>query len=199
MPSLVGSEMCIRDRHTTVYITHPWGGFPRSIARQPRGCLHRTTRLRKALGKMFPTPIFFAPTLFQLLNRPVTHESQQSSAWAKGSLHVFFSLVSCCRYQLILYVCSSSIATAATAHAERRPATTAAASKQQQQQASSSSSGSSSRHARRRQAAAHTDGRSCRWHRRRGSYSRQSGETARRDQCSNCKREYGPQNCTGET
>ena len=26
----------------TVYITHPWGGFPRSIARQLRGCRYRT-------------------------------------------------------------------------------------------------------------------------------------------------------------
>ena len=39
-----------------------------------------------------------------------------------------------------------------------------------------------------------TSGHRCRWHRRRGSYSRQSGETARREQCSNCKREYGLQN-----
>ena len=52
--------------YTTVYITLPWGGFPSSIARQPRGCLHQTMRLREALGEMFPTPSFSAPTLFQL-------------------------------------------------------------------------------------------------------------------------------------
>ena len=46
---------------------------------------------------------------------------------------------------------------------------------------------SSSQHARRRRAAAHTGGQSCRWYRRRGSYSRQNGQTARREQCSNCK------------
>ena len=46
--------------HTTVYITHPWGDFPSSIARQPRGCHQdRTIRLRDALGKMFPTPDLF--------------------------------------------------------------------------------------------------------------------------------------------
>ena len=47
---------------TTVYdgvyhtITPPSGCLPSSIARQPRGCRYRTTRLRKALGEMFPTP-----------------------------------------------------------------------------------------------------------------------------------------------
>ena len=40
--------------------------FPSSIARQPRGCQYRTTRLRKALGEtLFPTPTLLAPTLFQ--------------------------------------------------------------------------------------------------------------------------------------
>ena len=38
------------------YITPPWGGFPSSIARQPRGCQYRTIRLWKALSEMFPTP-----------------------------------------------------------------------------------------------------------------------------------------------
>ena len=53
--------------HTTVYITHPWGDFPSSIARQPRGCHQdRTIRLRDALGEMFATPTFQAPTLFEL-------------------------------------------------------------------------------------------------------------------------------------
>ena len=36
-----------------------WGGFPGSIARQPRRCQHRTIRLRKALGEMFPPPTFW--------------------------------------------------------------------------------------------------------------------------------------------
>ena len=49
-----------------MYITPHWGGFASSIARQPRGCQYRTIRLRKALGQMFPTPTFLAPTLFQL-------------------------------------------------------------------------------------------------------------------------------------
>ena len=44
----------------------PWGGFPTSIARQPRGCQYRTMRLRKALGEMFPTPTISAPARFQL-------------------------------------------------------------------------------------------------------------------------------------
>ena len=39
--------------HTTVYVTPPpWGSFPGSIARQPRGCRYRTVRLRKAFGEM---------------------------------------------------------------------------------------------------------------------------------------------------
>ena len=52
--------------YTTLYITHPWGGFRSSIARQPRGCRYRTTRLTKALDEMFTTPAFSAQALFQL-------------------------------------------------------------------------------------------------------------------------------------
>ena len=55
----------------------PWGGFPSSIARQPRGCQYLTIRLRKALGEMFPTPISFGtdtiPTAVEISsmeNRP---------------------------------------------------------------------------------------------------------------------------------
>ena len=44
--------------YTTEYITPPSGGFPTSIAQQPRGCQYRTVRLRKALGVIFPTPAF---------------------------------------------------------------------------------------------------------------------------------------------
>ena len=102
--------------------------------------------------------------------------SKQSSAWTKGSFHVFFSLVSCCSY--LYYTCALN---ASQQQQQPRPSD----DQQQQQQASSSSS--SSRHARRRRAAAHTGGQSCRWYRRRGSYSRQNGQTARREQCSNCK------------
>ena len=36
--------------------TPSWGGYPISIAGQPGGCQYRTTRLRKALGEIFPTP-----------------------------------------------------------------------------------------------------------------------------------------------
>ena len=46
----------------------PWHGFPSSIARQPRGGQYRTTRLRKALGGMFTTPNFLAPTLLLYSN-----------------------------------------------------------------------------------------------------------------------------------
>ena len=42
-----------------VYHTHPRGGFPSLIARQPRGGQRRTMHLRKALGEMFPTPTFW--------------------------------------------------------------------------------------------------------------------------------------------
>ena len=42
-----------------------WGGFPSSIARQPRGCQHGTISIRKALGETFPTPTFLTPALFQ--------------------------------------------------------------------------------------------------------------------------------------
>ena len=54
-----------RTRRAVYYITPPWGGLPSSIARQPRGCQYRTTRLRKALDEMFTTPTLSAPTLFQ--------------------------------------------------------------------------------------------------------------------------------------
>ena len=47
-----------------VYHPPPWGGFPRSIARQPTGCQYRTIRLPKALDEMFLTPTFLAPTLY---------------------------------------------------------------------------------------------------------------------------------------
>ena len=47
------------------YITPPSVGFPRTIARQPRGCQYRPIRLRKFLGEMFPPPTFLAPTLLQ--------------------------------------------------------------------------------------------------------------------------------------
>ena len=48
-------------------ISHsPGGGVPGSTARRPRGCQYQTMRLRKALGEMFPTPSFSAPTLFHL-------------------------------------------------------------------------------------------------------------------------------------
>ena len=42
-------------------ITPPCGSFPSPIARQPRMCQDRTTRLRKALGKMLTTPTFVVP------------------------------------------------------------------------------------------------------------------------------------------
>ena len=54
-------ERSYRIPGTTVYVTHPSGGFPSSIARQPRRCQYRMIRLRSGLGEMFPTP-----TLFQL-------------------------------------------------------------------------------------------------------------------------------------
>ena len=44
---------------TTVYITPSRGGLPSSIARHPRGCQYRTTRLRKAPGETFPPPTIF--------------------------------------------------------------------------------------------------------------------------------------------
>ena len=52
--------------YSSLYTTPPWGVFPRPIARQPRGSKHRTTRLRKALGEMFPTPTVLTTTLFHL-------------------------------------------------------------------------------------------------------------------------------------
>ena len=52
--------------YTTAYITHPWGGFPSSMARQPRGFPYRNINLQKALGETFPTPSFWAPTVFQV-------------------------------------------------------------------------------------------------------------------------------------
>ena len=53
-------------RYTTVYITHPWGGFPRTIARHSRGCRYRTICPRKALGEIFLKLTFWGPILFQL-------------------------------------------------------------------------------------------------------------------------------------
>ena len=51
--------------YTTVYITHPWGGLPSSIAREPKGCQHRTIH-REARREMFASPTLFAPTLLRL-------------------------------------------------------------------------------------------------------------------------------------
>ena len=55
-----------RTRRAVYYITPPWGGLPSSIARRPRGCQHRTIRVREALGEMVPKPTFLVPRLFQL-------------------------------------------------------------------------------------------------------------------------------------
>ena len=59
-------KRCFYYRIRRLCITLPWSFFPSSTARQPRGCQYRTTRQRKALGEMFPTPTFLAPPLFQL-------------------------------------------------------------------------------------------------------------------------------------
>ena len=59
-------------QYTAVYdgeyhtIKHHWGGFPRSIVRQPRGCQCRTIRLRKPLGEVFATPVCLAPEQLQV-------------------------------------------------------------------------------------------------------------------------------------
>ena len=45
--------------YKTVHISHPGGGLPSSIARQARGSQYRTIDLRKALGEIFPRPIFW--------------------------------------------------------------------------------------------------------------------------------------------
>ena len=47
-------------------ISHPWCGFPSSIARQPRGYYYRTIRLQRPLGEVFTTPTLLAPALLQL-------------------------------------------------------------------------------------------------------------------------------------
>ena len=45
-----------------ITLSHPpRAGFPRSIARQPRGCRHRKINRRIAHGGMLPMPTFFAP------------------------------------------------------------------------------------------------------------------------------------------
>ena len=51
-------------------VSHPLEAvFQKSIARQPRECLYRTSRPRKAVGEMLPTSTFVAPALFRLLRR----------------------------------------------------------------------------------------------------------------------------------
>ena len=60
-----------------VYITPSWGGFPSSIARQPRGCHSRTIRLRKALGEIFPTPTFFGTDTTPPVEIPSMEKSAQ--------------------------------------------------------------------------------------------------------------------------
>ena len=71
LKSLYEECFCVLDSacllpYTTVYITHPWGGFPSTIARQPRGCQDRTIRLRKSLRATLPTQALSAPTLITL-------------------------------------------------------------------------------------------------------------------------------------
>ena len=61
------SELTKYVTYTTVHVTPPWGGFPSSISRQPRGRQYRKIRLRKTLGKMLPTATSLARTLLQLL------------------------------------------------------------------------------------------------------------------------------------
>ena len=52
-----------------VYHTRLWGGFPRSIARQPSGCQYRTIRFRKALDEMCSPPTCFAPVALSRLRK----------------------------------------------------------------------------------------------------------------------------------
>ena len=75
------------NRYTgTVYdvcITPPGAFFPRSIARQPKRCPSRTTRLRKALGEMLSMPTFVAPSSIPTV-RTVdisTMESRPRGGW----------------------------------------------------------------------------------------------------------------------
>ena len=64
---ICGNEFIITvNVYPMVYVTHPWGGFPSSIAQHPRGCQYRTIRFRHALGEMILTPTVLAPTLFKL-------------------------------------------------------------------------------------------------------------------------------------
>ena len=53
--------ICLSDVCNSGSVQH-WCMY-RSIWRQPRGCQCRTIRLHKALGEMFRTPTFLAPTL----------------------------------------------------------------------------------------------------------------------------------------
>ena len=49
--------------YRTVFTTHPL--FQARLLDNQEGSKYRTTRLRKALGEMFPKPVCLAPTLFQ--------------------------------------------------------------------------------------------------------------------------------------
>ena len=54
--------------YSTVYITHPWSGFPSSIARQPRGRQYQTIHLReKVLARCFERQAFRHRHSFQLM------------------------------------------------------------------------------------------------------------------------------------
>ena len=75
----------------TVYTTHPWSGFPSTIARQPRGCQYRTTRLpipndiyvfgKLSFGDIFPTQTFFFGTGGTI---PTAVEISTTGNWPRG-------------------------------------------------------------------------------------------------------------------
>ena len=52
--------------YTTLYITHPSGGFPSSMGRPPRGRQCQTIRFRKAIGEIFSAPTCWTTILLRL-------------------------------------------------------------------------------------------------------------------------------------
>ena len=75
-------RLALMNEYIGTHHTPPWGVFffSSSIARQPRGCQCRTTRLRKALGETFPTSTCFCHRWYSNC-RDIDHRNRPRGGW----------------------------------------------------------------------------------------------------------------------
>ena len=92
--------------YTMVGVHHtPWGVFPSSISRQPRGCQSRTTRLRKPSARRFHRRPFPAPAL---LSNQLWMEKFEHGKSGHGGRGVTFTAVWTRNRSLVFYRCYST-------------------------------------------------------------------------------------------